>query len=184
MHLLLASSSPRRKELLEAAGFTFDIVAAVVDEARHRGESPAAYVERLACEKARAGAAGRPEAVVIGADTAVVLEDEVLGKPVDADDAERMLRRLGGRTHDVLTGVAVAHRGEVHSRVERTTVWMLPWSEPDLARAVASGEPFDKAGAYAIQGYAARFIPRIEGSYSNVVGLPVEAVVRLLARVT
>lgn len=184
MHLLLASSSPRRKELLQAAGFTFDVVAAVVDEAQHRGESPAAYVERLACEKARAGATGRPAAVVIGADTAVVLEDDVLGKPVDADDAEQMLRRLGGRTHDVLTGVAIAHRGEVHSLVERTTVWMLPWTDPDLARAIACGEPFDKAGAYAIQGYAARFIPRIEGSYSNVVGLPVEAVVRLLARVT
>jgi septum formation protein len=184
MQLLLASSSPRRKELLEAAGFTFDIVAAVVDEARHRGESPSAYVERLACEKARAGAAGRPTAVVIGADTAVVLEDEVLGKPADADDAERMLRRLGGRTHDVLTGVAVAHQGELHSLVERTTVWMRAWAEPDLARAIASGEPFDKAGAYAIQGYAARLIPRIEGSYSNVVGLPVEAVARLLARVT
>ncbi len=182
MRLRLASTSPRRKELLEASGFVFEVVAPAVDETQHRGEAPAAYVERLARDKAREGAVGHPDAVTLGADTAVVLDDAVLGKPVDADDAARMLRRLGGRTHEVLTGVAVAHRGIVQSLVERTTVWMHAWPEADLARAVASGEVLDKAGAYAIQGYAARFIPRIDGSYSNVVGLPVEAVVRLLAQ--
>ena len=179
--IILASRSPRRSELLTAAGISFEVLAADIDETPHANEAPAAYVERLAREKAAAIARRWPDAVVVAADTAVVLDGQVLGKPVDAADAARMLRDLGGRAHDVLTGVAVAAAGQTHARVERTVVWMHDWPAEDIERSVASGEPLDKAGAYALQGYAARFIPRIDGSPSNVVGLPLEAVVQLLA---
>jgi septum formation protein len=133
--------------------------------------------------KAVAGAGRHPDRLVIGADTAVVLDDTVLGKPVDEEDARAMLRRLSGRAHDVLTGVAVACDGEVVSRVERTTVWFRALSDAEIEWYAASREPMDKAGAYAIQGLAARFIPRIAGSYSNVVGLPVSLVSELVERV-
>jgi septum formation protein len=180
MRLILASGSPRRRELLEAAGFVFDVDPVHVDETHRAEELPEAYVERLAREKALAGARRHPGAIVIGADTTVVLDGEVLGKPGDAEDAARMLRRLSGRTHEVVTGLAVARDAHVNSMVERTTVWMTAWPDEAIASAVASSEPFDKAGAYAIQGYASRFVPRVDGSYSNVVGLPVEALVRIL----
>ena len=153
-----------------------------VDETREVGESPAAYVERLARTKAHAAVGCDGECAVIGADTVVVVDDEVLGKPSDTADATRMLRLLSGRAHDVLTGVAVIGPGGTVSRVERTTVWFAPLSERDIAWYVASGEPMDKAGAYAIQALASRFIPRIEGSYTNVVGLPVTTVVELLEK--
>lgn len=157
--------------------------AVEVDEHRTCGEAPAAYVERLARAKAHAAAAQRePDTVVLGADTVVVVDDEVLGKPRDAADATRMLRLLSGRAHEVLTGVAVIGPGGTVSRVERTTVWFAPLSERDIAWYVASGEPMDKAGAYAIQALASRFIPRIEGSYTTVVGLPVTTVVELLEK--
>jgi nucleoside triphosphate pyrophosphatase len=181
--LVLASGSPRRRELLSSAGFAFDVSAVEVDERRTNGEAPAAYVERLARAKARAAAAQQePDTAVLGADTVVVVDDEVLGKPRDAADATRMLRLLSGRAHEVLTGVAVIGQGGTVSRVERTTVWFAPLSERDIAWYVASGEPMDKAGAYAIQALASRFIPRIEGSYTNVVGLPVTTVVELLEK--
>ena len=141
---------------------------------------PSVYVERLAREKASAGLARHHGAVVIGADTAVVIDGEVLGKPTDAADARRMLRKLAGRTHAVLTGVAVASQAGMSAVVERTEVVVREIDDDELAWYVASGEPMDKAGAYAIQGLASRFVTRIEGSYSNVVGLPVATVVGML----
>lgn len=174
MRLILASASPRRRELLAGTGVRFDVVPVDVDERQVDGEAPAVYVERLARLKADAAAARHPETLVIGADTAVVIAGEVLGKPVGALDAARMLRRLGGRTHEVLTGVAIAGRGPTFAFVERTFVTMSPLTEDAIARYVATGEPLDKAGAYAIQGGAAAFVSGIQGSYTNVVGLPVE----------
>ena len=180
LHLILASASPRRRELLTAAGFVFDVDPVDVDETRQSNELPAAYVERVARLKAAEGARRHPDAMVLAADTAVVLGDEVFGKPVDGADARRMLHALRGRAHEVLTGIAIVAAGEVRSSVERTTVWFDVVSDADVGAYVESGEPLDKAGAYAIQGLASRFIPRIDGSYSNVVGLPVATVARML----
>lgn len=177
--LILASASPRRQALLIAAGFSCDVDPVEVDERRHAGEPPAQYVERVARLKADAGAVRHPRQVVLAADTIVVLGEDVLGKPADDQDAVRMLRRLSGRTHEVLTAVAIASGGETVVKVERTVVWVDSLSAEDIRWYVASGEPRDKAGAYAIQGLFSRFVPRIEGSYSNVVGLPVASVARL-----
>lgn len=181
--LILASASPRRRELLAQAGFTFEVRAADIDESRHAGEPPMDYVRRLALEKAQAIATRNPGAVVLGADTTVVLEGEVLNKPADHADAERMLRLLSGRTHQVHTGLAVVGGPGHQSHVETTDVVFRVIGEEELAAYLASGDPMDKAGAYGIQGYAARWIPRIEGDYFNVVGLPLAAVVRLLEAV-
>jgi septum formation protein len=181
--LLLASASPRRAELLTAAGFSFDVDPVDVDESRLPGEPAAVYVERLARLKAAAGVGRHAGRVVVAADTAVVLGEDVLGKPRDTRDAVNMLGRLSGGAHEVLTGLAVASRGHTHAHVERTQVWFRELSRREIDWYVASGEPMGKAGAYAIQGLAARFIPRIDGSYSNVVGLPVSALVDLLAAV-
>ena len=183
VRFVLASASPRRRELVAAAGLECDVEAVDADERRLTDEPAAAYVERLARLKASMGLAVHPDSLIVGADTAVVVDDEILGKPVDEADAARMLRMLSGRSHVVMTGVAVAHAGGVVSTVERTTVRVAPLSAETIAWYVASGEPFDKAGGYAIQGLASRFIPRIEGSYTNVVGLPIAALVELLARV-
>jgi septum formation protein len=183
VRLLLASASPRRAELLTSAGFEFDIDPVNVDERRLEGEAPASYVERVARMKATAGAARHPGRVVLAADTAVVVDDDVLGKPVDEADARGMLRRLSGRSHEVLTGVAVARDEEVVARVERTTVLFRSLTDAEIEWYAASGEPMDKAGAYAIQGLAARFIPRIDGSYSNVVGLPLSLMAELMGLV-
>ena len=181
--LVLASASPRRVALLEAAGFACDVRPVGIDESRRGGEAATAYVERLALDKAGAAAAACRDRVVLGADTAVVVDSDVFGKPADADDARAMLRRLRGRTHLVLTGVAIVAPGDFRtSFVESTTVWLSEMSDADVDWYVASGEPADKAGAYAIQGLASRFIPRIDGSYTNVVGLPVAAVAAALAR--
>lgn len=178
--LVLASRSPRRAELLAAAGISFEVLAADVDESVQPGEAPAAYVERLALEKARAVLALRPGATVLGADTTVVADGLILGKPADELEAAGMLRRLRGRGHDVYTGVAVVSADGVRSAVEHTRVWFAPMTDEDISWYVASGEPVDRAGAYAIQGLASRFIPRIEGSYTNVVGLPVALVSSIL----
>jgi septum formation protein len=180
--LVLASRSPRRLDLLASAGIAVDVDPIAVDERRLNGELPAAAVERVARLKAQASAARHPDRPVLGADTLVVLDDDVMGKPADANDAARMLRRLAGRAHEVLTGVAVVWRGELHSFVERTQVSVRPMSAAEVDWYVASGEPMDKAGAYAIQGLASRFVTRVEGSYANVVGLPVASVVELLTR--
>jgi septum formation protein len=178
--LILASRSPRRAELLTAAGFSFEVLAADVDETPLPHETPAAYVERLAIQKAKAVLAMRPEAYVLGADTTVTIDHDILGKPVDEADAARMLRKLSGKVHLVHTGVALASSRGIQSAVDTTRVWFEPMTDEDISWYVATGEPVDRAGAYAIQGFAARFIPRIDGSYSNVVGLPVAMVSSIL----
>jgi septum formation protein len=175
IRLVLASASPRRAELLAAAGFEFDVDPVNADESRRDGEAPLAYVERVARLKALAGAARHPHRIVVAADTIVTLGNDVLGKPLTAADASSMLRRLSGRSHEVMTGLAVASDGGVRTHVERTTVWFRTLSDPEIEWYAGSGEPMDKAGGYAIQGLAARFIPKIDGSYSNVVGLPLSA---------
>jgi septum formation protein len=180
LHIVLASRSPRRSELLAAAGISFEVLAADIDETPRAGEAPDKYVERLAIEKARAVLALKPDANVLGADTTVTIDGLILGKPVDADEATAMLRRLSGRVHDVFTGVALVSAAGVQSAVDRTRVWFEPMTDEDISWYVESGEPVDRAGAYAIQGLASRFIPRIEGSYSNVVGLPVALVSSIL----
>lgn len=168
--LILASASPRRRELLASIGFRPQVRPAHLDETRLPAEPPDQFVLRLARAKARCIA--DPDAVVLGADTVVVLDGDVLGKPADDADATNMLARLAGRDHQVLTGLCLRRGLRELARVEATRVWFSPLTHADIAEYVATGEPRDKAGAYAIQGHAARFIPRIEGSYSNVVGLP------------
>lgn len=185
--LILASASPRRRELLTQAGYVFDIEVADVDETPRANESPAAYVKRLAEEKARAILGRHPHSsmplVVLGADTTVVCDDEILAKPDDADHAIEMLRKLSGRTHEVLTGIAAATHARTISAVERTEVVFSEIPAAELDRYCATHEPLDKAGAYGIQGYAARWIPRIEGDYFNVMGLPIARVVKLIDEV-
>ena len=179
MKLVLASRSPRRAELLRAAGIEFTVRSVEIDETPREGEIPRDYVQRLAEEKARAIAADESE-IVLAADTTVMLGREIMGKPADAEDAIRMLRALAGRKHQVITGVFLKRGDDVAGDVASTDVWMAPMSEAEIADYVASGEPMDKAGAYAIQGLASRFIERIDGSYSNVVGLPIALTYRLL----
>ncbi len=179
--LILASASPRRAELLAAAGFEFEVAPQHVDETPRDGESAEAYVLRVAWEKVHS-ACRKSGTTVIGADTVVLIDGSILGKPADADEAAGMLKRLSGRDHAVLTGVAVGGREEA-GEVSRTTVRFLPLTDEEIAWYVASGEPWDKAGGYAIQGLASRFVERIDGSYSNVVGLPIAVVYRLLRRI-
>jgi septum formation protein len=180
LRLILASSSARRAELLRAAGIAFEIVPAEIDERPLAGETPAAHVERLAREKAGAVAPQHPRAEILAADTTVVIDGLMLGKPADDTEARAMLTRLSGRTHEVLTGVALIRDGHLASAVDTTSVRFVPMSDADIDWYVASGEPWGKAGAYGIQGLASRFVDRIEGSYSNVVGLPMALVWRLL----
>ena len=183
--LILASASPRRAELLTTAGISFESLPVHIDETQLDGEAASDHVRRLAEEKARMALAKRGDAVVLGADTVVVVDERILGKPKDPEHAAAMLRALAGRSHEVLTGVAVL-RADRPPRVavERTRVWMAALGNDEIAWYVATGEPMDKAGAYAIQGLASRFVERIEGSYSNVVGLPVALVYRLLDAVS
>jgi septum formation protein len=184
VRLVLASGSPRRADLMRAAGYEFEIVVTDVDESIRPGEEPQTYVRRLAAEKSAAAQRkvdGTPEGVVIlGADTVVVVDGDILGKPRNDDEAAAMLRLLSGQRHMVMTGLSLRQGAHELGRVEMTTVHFRALSADDVAWYVASGEGRDKAGAYAIQGLASRFIPRIEGSYSNVVGLPVAAVAELL----
>ena len=178
--LVLASSSPRRAELLLAAGLPFVVRPASVDETRHADEAPDAYVRRLAAEKACAAVAA-PDELVLGADTVVVAGASCLGKPADAADAAAMLRQLAGRSHEVLTGVALVRAGEpIAVAVAATRVTFAAMTDSDVAWYIATPEPYDKAGGYAVQGLASRFVTAIDGSYANVVGLPVELVCRLL----
>jgi septum formation protein len=176
--LVLASASPRRADLLRAAGIEFAVRVADIDESLLPDETPHAYVARLSQQKAQAVA--QPGEIVLGADTTVVIGDEIAGKPADRADALRMLALLSGQWHEVLTGVALVHNDDVLSEVAVTRVKFAPLSEAEMEWYVGTGEPFDKAGGYAIQGYAARYVERIEGNYANVVGLPVETVYRLL----
>ena len=179
---ILASASPRRAELLTRAGYRFDVVHPEVDERRYPDESPRDYVARLSLAKSAIVGAQCPERVVLGADTTVVVDSTVLGKPRDPDDAARMLRLLSGRSHDVLTGVAV-RRGEAYvCDVETTVVYLTELDDASIAWYVETKEPSDKAGGYGVQGVASRFVTRIEGSYSNVVGLPLALFDRLFAQ--
>jgi septum formation protein len=177
--LVLASRSPRRAELLAAAGIAFTVRAADIDETPRTGEAPRDYVLRIAEEKARAVPSSESE-TVLAADTSVVLGTEIMGKPTDAADAARMLRALAGRKHEVITAVCLKRGQYVVRDCETTSVWFARLTDDEIESYVASGEPMDKAGAYGIQGLASRFIDRIDGSYSNVVGLPVALVYRRL----
>lgn len=181
--LCLASRSPRRAELLRTLGVAFRVLDVEVDETPRPGEAPADYVRRLACDKARAGraAAAGVDAPVLAADTTVVVDRAILGKPEDADDARRMLARLAGRAHEVFTGVALVDaRGELRCTVARTGVRFRALTAGEIAAYVASGEPLDKAGAYGIQGLGGALVAGIDGSYSNVVGLPLAETLALL----
>ncbi len=192
MRLILASASPRRRELLAQAGYEFEVRAAHVNEDLRTGEDPIAYVTRLAREKAEAVLRqivaepdpGSAALVVLGADTTVTLDNHILAKPEDEADARRMLTLLSGRTHRVITGVAVAigcgSEIRCQAAAEVTAVRFLTLSAEEIAAYVATGEPMDKAGAYAIQGRAAKWIPRIEGDYFNVVGLPLALAASML----
>ena len=188
--IVLASASPRRQELLRHAGISFTVQPAYIDETPLAGEAAGECAERLAREKALAVWRSRPQDSVLGADTIVVVDDAILGKPVNEEDAARMLRLLSGRVHRVITGVCLVSAvasGELRAEVpsartasETTLVTVNELSEEEIRDYVATGEPMDKAGAYAIQGGASRWIPSIEGDYSNVVGLPVALVYRML----
>jgi septum formation protein len=177
---VLASQSPRRAELLAAAGIEFDAFPVDVDESMHGDEPPEAYVLRVARAKAASVVSRASPRPVLAADTVVVVEGMVLGKPRDDREAAGMLARLSGRTHDVVTGVVLRWEGASREHLETTRVTFAVLSAAEVAWYVATGEPRDKAGAYAVQGRASRFVNRIEGSYANVVGLPVAAVYRLL----
>jgi septum formation protein len=194
--IYLASTSPRRQELLRQLGVDFDILRLReapgrerdIDEGARAGEPPLHYVERIARTKATVGAAqmrrrGLPPRPVLGADTEVILDGEIFGKPRDADDARRMLGRLSGRTHDVCTAVAICWNDEEIAEIVTSAVTFRTLAPEETARYVATGEPADKAGGYAIQGLAAAFVRRLDGSYSGVMGLPLFETAGLLARV-
>lgn len=187
--LILASSSPRRSELLKQAGFEFTVESADINEDPQPDETPAKYVQRLAVEKAqavwdrhKADDDSADPITVLGADTTVVLDGEILGKPANHAEARRMLEKLAGRTHQVMTGIAAITRNTIVSDVEITQVFFDLINEDELAHYLSTGEPLDKAGAYGIQGYAARWIPRVEGCYFNVMGLPISRTIALLAK--
>lgn len=182
--LVLASASPRRRELLSLAGFSFDVVPAELDEQVQAGEAPRAYVERLAREKALAVLRSRAEAVALAADTSVVVDGAILGKPgADVGEGTRMLELLSGRAHVVMTGIAVAAGAQVRSRVVETAVHFKPLSTREIAWYVSTGEGRDKAGGYAVQGRAGAFISELHGSSSSVVGLPLVETLDLLREV-
>ena len=183
--LILASSSPRRAEILNAVGWPFEAITAGIDETQRADEAPHDYVRRLAREKAEAVAAKLEAGLVLGADTTVVVEGHLLGQPVDDEDTRRMLRLLSGKWHDVLTGVALIRIGsETRVEHETTRVRFAEMSDEEIDWYVASGEPKGKAGAYGIQGKASLFISGIEGDYFNIVGLPIHLVFRLLKSMT
>jgi septum formation protein len=182
--LVLASASPRRQELLRNAGISFEVQPAHISEDPRSGEAAKECAERLASEKALAIARQRPHDCVLGADTVVVVDGQLLGKPSDPQDAIRMLRLLSGREHQVITGVCLVAGGRPSVASETTRVFVGTIDDREIAEYVASGEPMDKAGAYAIQGIASRWISRIEGDYGNVVGLPVALVFRMLRQMS
>jgi len=184
MKFILASASPRRRELLASIGLTFDVIPSDIPEVRDERESPEEYVARLSREKANAIASRHPDDWVIAADTTVLLGEELLEKPLDEADAERMLATIAGRTHIVYTGVTLQNveRDWCETRIAESEVRMLPLSSEDIAWYVKTGEPLDKAGAYAVQGIGAMFIDSIHGSYTNVVGLPLATLFQMLRK--
>jgi septum formation protein len=180
--LILASASPRRRELLTQANLQFLVIPADIDETPHPHEPAHAYVQRLAIEKAQTIASLHPQDTILAADTAVVIDEQILGKPTDPADATRMLTLLSGRTHSVMTGFAIlSPTHPLIAGVEVTHVTFHPISPAEIAAYIATGEPLDKAGAYAIQGQAACWIPSIAGDYSNVVGLPIPRILKALS---
>jgi septum formation protein len=181
--LVLASGSPRRSEILKSVGWPFEKHVADIDESERDGETPEDYVLRLAREKAEAVAANYPGQMVLGADTTVVVDGQILAKPVDMGDARRMIRMLAGVSHDVLTGVAIV-KGGTTTGLERTVVKFAPMTDAEVNFLAEMGDPLDKAGAYAIQKQAALFIEKIEGDYWNVVGLPIRLVYSLVVSST
>ena len=181
--LVLASQSPRRRELLTLVGLAHDVRPADVDETPHADEQPVPHAERLARAKAETLARREPDAVVVAADTIVVIDGLILGKPADAPDARATLRRLAGRTHTVFTAVAVARGGRTVSGVEEVRVTFRALDDAEIAAYVATGEPMDKAGSYGIQGFGATIVERIEGDYFAVMGLPLVRLVGLLGAV-
>ncbi|MFI5233894.1 MAG: Maf family protein [Gemmatimonadales bacterium] len=181
--VFLASASPRRRELLTLIGIAHDVEPADIDESLLPGEKPAGHAERLARTKARTIADRHPDAVVIAADTIVVVDGDVLGKPRDEAAARAMLRRLGGRTHTVLTAIAVARGSRTESAVESVNVTFRAVTDEEIGSYVATGEPMDKAGAYGIQGFGATIVERVDGDYFSVMGLGLRRLVELLARV-
>jgi septum formation protein len=179
--IVLASASPRRRHLLEMLGIAHEVLPSDVDEARVPGEVPEAMAVRLAAAKALAGLAQRPDRLVLAADTVVTIDDQVLGKPEDTADAERMLAILSGRSHRVITAVALAlPGGEVRERYDVTHVWFRELSPDTIAAYVATGEPMDKAGSYGVQGYGAVLVERVDGDFFGVMGLPLRLVVELV----
>jgi septum formation protein len=181
LRVILASQSPRRRELLGLVGITHEVRPADIDEVYFPGELPTAHAERLARGKCAVIAEREPDALVIGSDTIVVVDGDVLGKPRDEGDAAHMLRRLSGRSHIVVTAVAVAWRGETRSAVEEVNVTFHSLSDDDITAYIATREPMDKAGAYGIQGYGATIVERVDGDYFAVMGLPLQLLVRVLA---
>jgi septum formation protein len=182
VRVVLASASPRRRELLNLVGIAHEARPAGVDETLFDGESPTAHAERLALAKAHAISGTEPDALVLAADTIVVVDDRILGKPRDAGEAREMLVALSGRTHTVVTGVAAAYRQQAHSDVEQVAVTFRPLSAEDIRAYIATGEPMDKAGAYGIQGYGATIVERIDGDYFAVMGLAIVRLLRLCAK--
>lgn len=180
--LILASQSPRRAELLGRLGLAFDVMPADIDETYAAGEPPAEHARRLAAQKAAALAARHPDALVIGSDTIVVVDGDVLGKPRDPGEAVAMLGRLSGREHTVYTGVAVARGSELHADVEPALVRFRPLSDRECEEYVRTGEPMDKAGAYGIQGFGSAIVEAVQGDYFAVMGLPIVRTVALLRR--
>ena len=174
--LILASGSPRRSEILNSVGWAFTKAVPDIDESEREGESPEDYVRRLAEEKARVIANSYPDEIVLAADTTVVIDGQIVGKPIDLDDARRMIETLAGNWHEVLTGVAVARGDNVDVKIQSTRVKFAPMSDIEIDFLVEKGDPLDKAGAYAVQAQAALFIEKIEGDYWNVVGLPISLV--------
>ena len=185
--IILASGSPRRSEILGFVGWQFIKDVADIDETEFAGENPADYVQRLARTKAETVAAKHPNAIILGADTTVVIENEIIGKPVDLEDARRMLRKLSGRWHEVLTGVALVKISDGGQKtlvsMQKTSVKFSQLSEDEITYLVEKGDPLDKAGAYAVQAQAALFIEEIRGDYWNVVGLPIQLVYRLFQEI-
>jgi septum formation protein len=180
LRVILASQSPRRRELLTLVGIAHEVQPADIDETYLAGEKPAAHADRLARGKCAVIAERAPDALVIGSDTIVVVDGDVLGKPTSESDAAHMLRRLSGRSHIVVTAVAVAWRGETRSAVEEVNVTFHSLSDDDIAAYIATREPMDKAGAYGIQGYGATIVERVDGDYFAVMGLPLQLLVRVL----
>lgn len=178
--IVLASGSPRRSEIMESVGWKFTKDVPDIDETELPSEEPDVYVQRLALTKARTIAGRHPGKIVLGADTTVVIDDQIIGKPVDVADAKRMLTMLSGRWHEVLTGVAITQNGDSRVGLQRTRVKFVEMSDAEIDFLVELGDPLDKAGAYAVQAQAALFIEGIEGDYWNVVGLPISLVYRLI----